>query len=447
MASIPGGASDKLGNEFERLWTIRQLIRVVAGNAVTVTIEALGDDERGTEFWVSRLDGSREAHQCKRENGSHGTWSISDLNSRKILANAKFQLDRSPQHHFVFVSSDAAPSMADLSERAQRGDAPDVFCTEAVSTSQDLKSEFGNLCRFLDFDPGNPVDQPRIKDYLQRFIVQLAYKSSLRSEVDEHTGAFLTGDPSETVAHLESFISRNEIMGKQLGEAEILAALPADVRPRDLGKDATLPTKIRELRDRFYRTYRHLLIGGKTLGRPDTAAIMAKLTSDDGPRLILIHGPGSTGKTGIIYEIVSELETASIPTLPLRLDQDKPADSPTLYGQTLELPASPAACLRAVADGKIAVLVLDQLDAIRWTVGHSSHAWDTCERIIDEALCNDNLRVVVACRTFDVEDDVRIKNWKKSQQGRVAEIKVSGLDDETLQRVLKDAGGSYVALI
>lgn len=108
MASEQGGRADKLGNEFERLWAVRHLIEIVAGKAVWVRIECLGDDERGTEFWVARPDGTREAHQCKRENASAGRWSVSELEAKRIISNAKFQLDRDPAYRFVFVSGDKA---------------------------------------------------------------------------------------------------------------------------------------------------------------------------------------------------------------------------------------------------------------------------------------------------------------------------------------------------
>jgi len=55
---------------------------------VTVRIECLGDVEKGTEFWVVRPDGTREAHQCKRENASGGRWSVakhSVTTSRDLL--------------------------------------------------------------------------------------------------------------------------------------------------------------------------------------------------------------------------------------------------------------------------------------------------------------------------------------------------------------------------
>ena len=205
----------------------------------------------------------------------------------------------------------------------------------------------------------------------------------------------------------------------------------------DLGKDATLPTKIRELQARFDRSYRDLLIQNKILGRPESADIVAKLLDTNGPRLMLIHGPGGCGKTGIMFEVVSKLRDLSIPCLPLRLDRDKPADSPNKYGEALEdLPASPSACLAAVADGKPPrSLILDQLDAIRWTAANSANAWDTCERVIEESLRNRNVRVMVVSRTFDAEEDPQIKAWKNREQNRVSRGKVGDLDEPTLERV------------
>src|SRR4051812_25338509 len=118
MASEPGGRADKLGNEFERLWTVRHLIELLVGRAISVRIEALGDDERGTEFWVGRPDGTREAHQCKRENASEGKWSVADLEAKRIISHARFQLGRDPTHRFVFASGDRVTHLSDLCERS-----------------------------------------------------------------------------------------------------------------------------------------------------------------------------------------------------------------------------------------------------------------------------------------------------------------------------------------
>jgi hypothetical protein len=69
-------------------------------------------------------------------------------------------------------------------------------------------------------------------------------------------------------------------------------------RPRDLAKDPTLPARLDHLRWRFDRSYRHLLISGRPLGRRETDDILVRLTAEGSPRLVLLHGPGGEGKSG-----------------------------------------------------------------------------------------------------------------------------------------------------
>src|SRR5438477_511706 len=68
MSTATGGRADKLGNRYEGLWVANTLIRLLAEEIRTVQMEALGDDERGVDLWVTNNDGWREAYQCKRKN-------------------------------------------------------------------------------------------------------------------------------------------------------------------------------------------------------------------------------------------------------------------------------------------------------------------------------------------------------------------------------------------
>ena len=39
---LPGGEADKAGNRFELRWTVRQLIRLLTGDAVWIQLEPIG---------------------------------------------------------------------------------------------------------------------------------------------------------------------------------------------------------------------------------------------------------------------------------------------------------------------------------------------------------------------------------------------------------------------
>src|SRR5205823_11501867 len=87
---------------------------------------------------------------------------------------------------------------------------------------------------------------------------------------------------------------------------------------------------------------------------------------------------------------------------------------------------------------------LDQIDAVRWTSAHSADSWDVCEELIQEALTCPNIRVVVACRTFDIEDDPQIRAWKSRSE--CCEVAVAELSDAALDRFLAEQQLSHRSL-
>ena len=71
--------------------------------------------------------------------------------------------------------------------------------------------------------------------------------------------------------------------------------------------------------------------------------------------------------------------------LSLKLDKHTPICSADAYGKHLGLPESPIHCLATMAAGKNCVLILDQLDSLRWTANHSGEALSVCKELIFQA--------------------------------------------------------------
>lgn len=142
------------------------------------------------------------------------------------------------------------------------------------------------------------------------------------------------------------------------------------------------------------------------LPRRETRRLVELLSEDQGPRLLFLHGEAGAGKSGVLLELALELERRAVPYLPLRLDSQRPPRGrlESFSRDVLEMPAPPQVCLHHVAGNRVSVLVVDQLDAIRWTGSHSGESWALCRRMIEAALELPGMRVVLACRTFDLED-------------------------------------------
>ena len=109
-----GGIADKVGNRFEARWLTHQLLGLLDGTIQAVTVEALGDDEQGFEFSITRASGT-EWHQCKRQTAS-GTWSIASLDAAGVLAafRAKASIDGA---RCLFISSDPSPQLKLLQDK------------------------------------------------------------------------------------------------------------------------------------------------------------------------------------------------------------------------------------------------------------------------------------------------------------------------------------------
>ena len=69
-----GGRADKLGNRYEGRWVALQLLHMLNEEVVSVTVESIGDDERGVDLWISKKNGKKLAQQCKGRNGNKDTW-------------------------------------------------------------------------------------------------------------------------------------------------------------------------------------------------------------------------------------------------------------------------------------------------------------------------------------------------------------------------------------
>jgi DNA-binding CsgD family transcriptional regulator len=146
------------------------------------------------------------------------------------------------------------------------------------------------------------------------------------------------------------------------------------------------------------------------------------------------------------------LDQQAIPHLPIRLDTDYPEKSARTFSkENLDLPHSPSQCLRVYAGEQRAVLLIDQLDAIRWTSRNSAKAWEICKEILDDALSSPEMSVVVVGRTMDFNDDPKIKHWKQELANNdavsIEGFTVGALPEEEVAALVGNYGMNYASLL
>ena len=161
MAFEPGGIADKLGNRYEGRWVAKQLLRLLNEEIRSVTVEAIGNDERGVDLWIQKNNGIRQAQQCKARNGSRESWSIRDLGSRGVLSYLQFQLDRDSTIEFGFVSGIGAILLHDIcdSTRNSNQNPEDFFNYQIKAIGRDRREAFRQFCESLGLDSTQPGDR------------------------------------------------------------------------------------------------------------------------------------------------------------------------------------------------------------------------------------------------------------------------------------------------
>lgn len=447
MAFEPGGYADKLGNRFEGRWVVRQLLRLSFEDIRSVAVECIGDDERGVDLWVERKDGVRQAQQCKARNTGREHWSLSDLRTRGILAYLKLQLDREPNHEFALVSGIPASQIADIcqSARDSNGQAGDFYRCQIEAISEKRRVAFREFCQALELDCGDPSDRERAVDYLRRtHFHRFLDDQSTRDELQTWAGMLFTGRPDAVIAALADY-AQDQLRKPIFADALRKHMGDLGFHPKQLAHDMRLAPAINERQREFVEWLQPKLIRGELIPREETRQVCEALKTDC---VVVVHGTAGTGKSGVLFELQQELGREAILCLAVSLDQWHPKNTTREFGNDLGLPDSPVLCLDSLAQDRPSVLILDQLDSLRWTAAHSHNAMAVCRAFVREiqSLRSRGRRVgiVFSCRTFDLEHDPELSHWLGNRsQEPYHKIEVKGLSDEAVERLV---GSPYACM-
>ena len=173
------------------------------------------------------------------------------------------------------------------------------------------------------------------------------------------------------------------------------------------------------------------------IARTEAVALVDSLAAEK--RLIVASGNAGEGKTGVLDQVVERASSDGWPVLAFRLDRLEPFVSPTGLGEQLGLGASPAAALAALAGDQPALLLIDQLDAVSLASGRMPASFDAVAELLREAAAFPQMRVLLACRQFDIDNDSRLRALV-GDSGAATQVKVELLDEEQVREVLARIG-------
>ena len=105
----------------------------------------------------------------------------------------------------------------------------------------------------------------------------------------------------------------------------------------------------------------------------------------------------------------------------------------------MDLPASPAIVLAGIADGASSVLIVDQLDAMSLVSGRNPKMWDVFRQLREEVADYPKMKMVLACRDFDLEHDHRLRQLGK-QNSRFKKFSIGKLAKDEVLACIQSIG-------
>lgn len=389
-----GATAAKVGQRYEDRWTAHTILKVLKGEADWIYLERIDTNETGFEFEIGTR-GVIEHHQVKRQISGDSGWRLKDLQA--VLQAFRGKLEN-PQAACVFASGNSAQVLSDLSTDAANAADWDTFEKGILSVNV-RKGQFDELTRIWD------TEELWVFSSLQRVRVAMIGENELRDLLALECELLLEGP---TAAASGALI---EILRDRINQRVTSVELWSDLQkigftPNPWSDKPELVGRIRAVNERFIRVRLNTLIGGELISRPEAQQIRDRI---DAQRTVLVEGDAGAGKSDVLLEFVQGLEEAAVPHLVFRLDRWQPTDSPEDLGAQMNLPVSPPAGLALASQGKPCVLVIDQLDAVSTTSGRQSQFLDCVDLMVRSASTQPNMCVVLACRSFDMRNDARLR--------------------------------------
>ena len=210
-------------------------------------------------------------------------------------------------------------------------------------------------------------------------------------------------------------------------------------RRRHWDKDPHTLNAVDEANERYLSFLRDQAISRAVLPRVETHTVHARLKESGGKDGVLLTGEAGVGKSGVMLQVVEELIGAGTPVVAFRADRLEPTQLPSKVGEQIGLPGSPANVLAAVAQGGHCVLVIDQLDALSLASGRNTDLFDCVHEIVRQTQAHPNMRILLACRKFDLGNDYRLRRLTDSD-GVAEAVVVERLAHETVREVVAGFG-------
>lgn len=437
-----GGRADKQGNRYEINCIIYEILKVINEMNYSVIVEALGTDEIGTDILVTTFEGQKEHQQCKARNASKEYWDISDLKAKDIFSAWKIQLNRDNSRRVSLVSPMACSFLFDLHNRAcnTSGKAEDFYSIQILKSSKEFQKFYKTFCVKMDLNSDKDCDVLKSIDYLKRIFYKQISEYELQERINQNIQYLFSSEQKVVYNALLSFVVMEDRLGKEITQSVLFDYFIKQgivIRLKD--GDKRIAPRINAINKEYRENFRSLQ-GGLVYRKEFDDCIEVIINE----KAAIISGSAGYGKSGCTEAILNYCEEKKLPHIAIKLDRRIPHKNCEIWGQELGFPGSIVHSIHCVSRNENAVIVLDQLDALRWTQANSSEALAVCMELIRQVEYLNYERkkkiiIIFVCRTYDLENDNNINSLFKKQESSESDweiVKVGDFKEDVVKEII-----------
>ncbi len=426
--TLPGGAANKLGNRYEKLWTMAEIIRLLSCETQSIHIEPPNIEK--VEFVVEVGD-HQEFHQAKRSH-SNGKWSLHALKGDGLLQTIG-RLLKGTHNRFVFVSGSDAPELSDLSNAVNDAESIEEF-KKYFLAAQHRKRAFQELQKRSIWD----CHESTAFQILRRIEIRTIDEFGLKQRISDGIKLNFIDDPEKIFSALNEIIESS--IYRTITREQVFADLnDRGFHRRQLSKPTNAVNMVQTATDFYLEDVQKKLIQGRQISSIAAQKLLNRLKCSVGDSVLT--GRAGTGKTASLVQVIAGLRETGHPVLAFRLDRLPHLPTTTELGKYLNLEVSPVSVLAEAAKhlNRPGVLIIDQLDTCSTLSGRHTGTFELVESLLREVQ-NFGLQLsiysVLVCRQFDWMHDSRLKNLKPDAD---AQIRITQFTLEEVASVLTES--------
>jgi hypothetical protein len=398
-----GGLWDKLGNYYEWQWTLSCFLMVLGGTEATaITIEKFGED--GFEFELVTPQDS-EWHQCKRRSDG-GNWTIQRLITEGVVAAFGDKLKASQSAAVILITTSSCTPLAGLIDKSKTfsptSDLLAALNAEEREAFKRLKGEWH--CSTDD----------NCHQMLKRCKIEITSPSTIQQSNRAIARTYFSGDVDKLLPLFWDYAMNRLTQTISTDQLRIDVIQHLNLQLKNWAIDPTIDTRINAANQRYLKSHDAQMHRHPPIVRPEyEAAWQALGLNSRESRILLITGHAGCGKSHVLKYLVNQCQQMGHPVLALRMDAFLDARSIEDIGRPLlKEQASPVAVLTSRYQNQVPVLILDQADSVSEISGRSAHVRDLLDEMINDGTAYGNLKIVIACRNHDLNNDHRFKALK-----------------------------------